>query len=188
MDIITVELNNNLNEWGLIAMREIEVAVEICREGVKLPEYQNEWDSGMDVCAAEDVTIRPNETVIVPTGLKLAIPQGYEIQVRPRSGITLRTPLRISNSPGTIDAGYRYELGIIITNTSVAPGDDKTCYTVDSNGNKQGIYHIRKGDRIAQLVLQEVPRMRLKVVDSVADIGTNRGGGFGSTGVNERKL
>ncbi|AGC69634.1 deoxyuridine 5'-triphosphate nucleotidohydrolase Dut [Thermoclostridium stercorarium subsp. stercorarium DSM 8532] len=168
-------------------MKEIEVAVEICREGAKLPEYQNEWDSGMDVCAAEDVIIRPNETVIVPTGLKLAIPPGYEIQVRPRSGITLRTPLRISNSPGTIDAGYRDEVGIIITNTSAETGDSTEYYTVDSLGNKQGIYLIRKGDRIAQLVLQEVPRMRLKVVDSVAGIGTNRGGGFGSTGVNERE-
>jgi len=164
-------------------MKEIEIAVEICREGVKLPEYRNEWDSGMDVCAAEDVIIRPNETVVVPTGLKLAIPPGYEIQVRPRSGITLRTPLRISNSPGTIDAGYRDELGIIISNTSVGAGDENACYTVESTGNKQGTYYIRKGDRIAQLVLQEVPRMKLKVVDSVADIGTNRGGGFGSTGV-----
>ncbi|HEY8423063.1 MAG TPA: dUTP diphosphatase [Thermoclostridium sp.] len=166
-------------------MKEIEVAVEICREGAKLPKYQNEWDAGMDVCAAEEVIIRPNETVIVPTGLKMAIPPGFEIQVRPRSGITLRTPLRISNSPGTIDAGYRDELGIIITNTSVESGNNNEHYTVDSKGNKQGIYHIKKGDRIAQLVLQEVPRMRLKVVGSVADIGMNRGGGFGSTGINE---
>ncbi|NLM12082.1 MAG: aminotransferase [Clostridiaceae bacterium] len=165
-------------------MKEIEVAVEICREGVKLPEYQNEWDAGMDVCAAEDVVIGPGETVIVPTGLKLAIPPGYEIQVRPRSGISLKTPLRIANSPGTIDAGYRDELGIIVTNISVGPGDNNEYYAVDSSGNKQGIYHIKKGDRIAQLVLQEVPRMRLKIVDSVNDIGTNRGGGFGSTGIN----
>jgi len=171
-------------KWGQIGMKEIEVAVEICREGVKLPRYQNDWDAGMDVCAAEDVIIRPNETAVVPTGLKLAIPPGFEIQVRPRSGITLRTPLRISNSPGTIDAGYREELVIIVTNTSVGQGGNNEYYTVDSKGNKQGIYHIKKGDRIAQLVLQEVPRMKLKIVDSVAGIGSNRGGGFGSTGVN----
>lgn len=164
-------------------MREIDVEVEICRDGVKLPQYQNEWDAGMDVCAAEDVIIRPNETVIVPTGLKFAIPAGYEIQVRPRSGITLRTPLRISNSPGTIDSGYRDELGIIVTNSSIELNGSEY-YTVDSKGNKQGIYRIQKGDRIAQLVLQEVPRMRLRIVDTVADIGANRGGGFGSTGVN----
>jgi len=165
-------------------MKEIEVAVEICREGVTLPRYRNEWDAGMDVCAAEDVIIHPNETAIVPTGLKLAIPPGYEIQVRPRSGISLKTPLRIANSPGTIDTGYKDELGIIVTNTSAGAGGDEY-YTVDSSGNKQGIYCIRKGDRIAQLVLQEVPRMKLKVVDSVSGIGTNRGGGFGSTGINE---
>lgn len=168
-------------EWGLISMAEIEVAVEICREGVNLPKYQNEWDAGMDVCAAEDIIIGSNETVIVPTGLKFAIPPGYEIQVRPRSGITLRTPLRIANSPGTIDAGYRDELGIIVTNLSA--NSSKEYFTVDSSGNKQGIYHIKKGDRIAQLVLQKVPRMKLRVVNSVAEIGSNRGGGFGSTGI-----
>ena len=80
-------------------MREIEVLVEIVREGAALPSYANPWDAGMDVCAACDTLIRPGETVIVPTGLKLAIPEGYEIQVRPRSGISLNTPLRISNSP-----------------------------------------------------------------------------------------
>lgn len=166
-------------------MKEIEVAVEICRENVCIPQYQNLWDAGMDVCAAEDVTIAPGETVIIPTGLKFAIPEGYEIQVRPRSGITLRTPLRVSNSPGTIDSGYRDELGIIITNTSdsAAGCAENEYYTVDSRGNKKGTYHVSKGDRIAQLVLQEVPRMKLKVVRSVAEIGENRGGGFGSTGV-----
>lgn len=171
---------------GGLFMKEVYVAVEICREGVKLPQYQNEWDAGMDVCAAEDVIIKPNETVIVPTGLKFAIPEGFEIQVRPRSGITLRTPLRISNSPGTIDAGYRDELGIIVTNSSITSkesSDTHEYYTVDSRGNKQGVYHIKKGDRIAQLVLQEVPRMRFNIVNSVSDLGRNRGGGFGSTGV-----
>ena len=166
-------------------MKEVEVAVEICREGVTLPKYANMWDAGMDVCAAEDVTVRQGETVVVPTGLKFAIPEGYEIQVRPRSGISLRTPLRISNSPGTIDSGYRDELGIIVTNTS-EPGAAEVndiCYTLDSAGNKKGAYRIRKGDRIAQLVLQETPRMKLKVVKSVSELGINRGGGFGSTGV-----
>lgn len=166
-------------------MKEVEVAVEICREGVTLPKYANMWDAGMDVCAAEDVIIRPGETVIVPTGLKFAIPEGYEIQVRPRSGISLRTPLRISNSPGTIDSGYRDELGIIVTNTSElnTAEDNDICHTPDSAGNKKGTYRIRKGDRIAQLVLQETPRMKLKVVKSVSELGINRGGGFGSTGV-----
>ncbi len=99
-------------------MMEIEVYIEICREDAVLPSYAKPGDAGMDVCAAVDRSIKPGETVIIPTGLKLAIPEGYEIQVRPRSGISYKTPLRLSNSPGTIDSGYRDELGILITNTS----------------------------------------------------------------------
>lgn len=165
-------------------MKEIEVFVEIVREGVNLPSYANPWDAGMDVCAACDVLIPPGETVVVPTGLKMAIPEGYEIQVRPRSGISLNTPLRIANAPGTIDAGYRDELGIIMANTSSkSPANGDEPLPVSTKGNRQGTYLIRKGDRIAQLVLAEVPRMRLRPVDSVKDIGQDRGGGFGSTGV-----
>lgn len=175
----------NENERQRCTMKEVEVAVEICREGVTLPQYANMWDAGMDVCAAEDVIIRQGETVVVPTGLKFAIPEGYEIQVRPRSGISLKTPLRISNSPGTIDSGYRDELGIIVTNISelCTVKDNSICYTLYSGGNKKGVYRIQKGDRIAQLVLQRTPRMKLRVVKSVSELGMNRGGGFGSTGV-----
>ena len=132
----------------------IDVYVETLREDITLPFYANPYDAGMDVCAAEDVMIKPGETVIIPTGLKFAIPEGYEIQVRPRSGISYRTPLRISNSPGTIDAGYRDELGIIMTNTSPEinkednseiSGDNKEIFTLDTKGNKKGIYLIKKG-------------------------------------------
>jgi len=162
----------------------VKVFVELCREGVVLPSYARPGDAGMDVCAAEEVIIRPGETVIVPTGLKLAIPEGYEIQVRPRSGISFKTPLRLSNSPGTIDAGYRDELGIIITNSSETSSSDKEkILRIDNKGNIKGTYKICKADRVAQIVLQVVPRMELMVVDSVKDIGSNRGGGFGSTGV-----
>lgn len=165
-------------------MKKVEVFVEICREGVTLPEYAHDWDAGMDVRAAEEALLGPGDTLVIPTGLKFAIPEGYEIQVRPRSGVTSRTPLRISNSPGTIDSGYRDELGIIVTNTSeicsYSYDDD---ITIDSHGNRKGNYLIRKGDRIAQLVLQEVPRMKLVPVADVNGIGADRGGGFGSTGV-----
>lgn len=164
----------------------IDVYVEVIREGVTLPYYANPYDAGMDVCAADDRVIHPGETAIIPTGLKFAIPEGYEIQVRPRSGISLKTPLRLSNSPGTIDAGYRDELGILMTNTSPekdAPQDKPECLTLDTKGNQKGIYHIKKGERIAQLVLAEVPRMNLKLVASVKEIGLDRGGGFGSTGI-----
>lgn len=164
----------------------IDVFVEIIREGINIPAYANPYDAGMDVCAAEDTVIRPGETVIIPTGLKFAIPEDYEIQVRPRSGISLKTPLRIPNSPGTIDAGYRNELGIIMTNTSpVNNGHEEGIeyLTLDSKGNKTGTYSIKKGERIAQLVLAHVPRMNLKIMSSVSEIGTDRGGGFGSTGI-----
>lgn len=192
---------------SIMENNNIKVFIEICREGALLPAYAKPGDAGMDVCAAEDVIIRPGETVIIPTGLKLAIPEGYEVQVRPRSGISLKTPLRIPNAPGTIDSGYRDELGIIMTNTSESSNYDSDapeiittegnesgsdcCFpelmgkllTLDSIGNQKGTYRIRKGDRVAQLVLQVVPRMQLTAVASVADIGRNRGGGYGSSGV-----
>lgn len=84
---------------GVLVEEKVEVFLEICREGVVIPNYAKEGDAGMDVCAAEEITIAPGETVIIPTGIKLAIPEGYEIQVRPRSGISYKTPLRLSNSP-----------------------------------------------------------------------------------------
>lgn len=166
-----------------MGFEEIDVMIEICREGATLPFYANPGDAGMDVCAAEEVILAPGETKIVPTGLKLAIPQGFEVQVRPRSGVSLKTPLRITNSPGTIDSGYRDELGIIISNISETCLSNEEYLEVTGKGNQKGTYIIKKGDRIAQLVLQRVPRMKLVVVESVKEIGENRGGGFGSTGV-----
>ena len=163
----------------------VEVFIEVCRKDAILPKYANAGDAGMDVYAAEDIIIKPGDTVIVPTGLKLAIPEGYEIQVRPRSGLSFKTPIRIPNSPGTIDSGYRDELGIIVNNSSDigTPDNCNNPFTLDEKGNNKGAYIIRKGDRIAQIVLQVVPKMVLTVVDSVKSIGTDRGGGFGSTGV-----
>jgi len=160
--------------------KEVDVLVEVCRDDIELPEYANFGDAGMDIRAAVDVDILPNETVVIPTGLKVAIPIGYEIQVRPRSGISLKTPLRLVNSPGTIDSGYRDEVGVIIHNSSKEGND---IFSVSEKGNKQGIYRIKKGDRIAQFVLNEVPVIKWKRVDNVKDEGVNRGGGFGSSGV-----
>ncbi len=163
----------------------VEVFVELCREDAVLPKYANPGDAGMDVFAAEEVLVKPGETVVVPTGLKLAIPDGYEIQVRPRSGLSLKTPIRIPNSPGTVDSGYRDELGIIVNNNSdMSLSSEKDVpFTLDEKGNKNGTYIIKKGDRIAQLVLQQVPKIVFTKVPSVKEIGNNRGGGFGSTGV-----
>lgn len=145
----------------------VEICVELVSPDVQLPKYSKPGDAGMDVRSTRDIDVKPGETVLIPTGLKMAIPEGYEIQVRPRSGLSLKTPLRVSNSPGTIDAGYRDEICVIMTNTSQAES-----------------FKIAKGERVAQFVLQRVPKAVFKIVDSVANIGENRGGGFGSTGTN----
>lgn len=164
-------------------MEEVEIFIEKCRENIELPQYANYGDAGMDICAAEDVTINPGQTVIIPTGLKVAIPVGYEIQVRPRSGISLKNPLRIPNTPGTIDSGYRDEIGVIMTNTSEQEYINNGPFKIGEKGNNKGVYEIKKGDKIAQIVLQKVPSIKFVQVKSVKEIGQNRNGGFGSTGV-----
>lgn len=143
----------------------VKIYLELCHPDARMPQYAKEGDAGMDICAVEEQLIAPNSTVIIKTGLKAAIPEGYEIQIRPRSGLSLKTALRVPNSPGTIDAGYRDEIGIILYNTS---------HTQE--------YTVKKGDRVAQMVLQRVPRIEWELVDDVTEIGTNRGGGFGSSG------
>jgi dUTP pyrophosphatase len=92
----------------------VRIPVEICKEGARFPEYAHEGDSGLDIYALNDYTIHPQETLIIPTGIKCAIPKGYEIQIRPRSGLSSSTTLRVANSPATIDSGYRKEIGVII--------------------------------------------------------------------------
>jgi dUTPase len=276
----------------------VSVYIERCREGAAIPQYARTGDAGMDVCSAVDIDIVPGQTALVPTGLKFAIPAGYEIQVRPRSGLSLRTALRLPNSPGTIDSGFRGELCIIVSNarlplrsagaaaagaanraaseTGCAAGEasgaaaeascaaseagsveseidgiaGRTSDVADVAGEIGGlaakisgfadesvgtaseasgaavgdvayaldrrldaaslgalkalerdaescpvcllggpyvdgpcIYGIRKGDRIAQIVLKAVPVMKFTEVRSVDEIGESRGGGFGSTGV-----
>jgi len=158
----------------------IKIYIEKTREDAKIPAYANKGDAGMDICAAENMVIPMNSTCIVPTGLKVAVPEGYEIQVRPRSGLSANTRLRISNAPGTIDPGYRGEIGIIVYNSSAVYEGN---FYITEKGNGQGTYHIRKGDRIAQIILTQFSVIEFESVDSVADIGNNRGGGFGSTGV-----
>lgn len=143
----------------------VKVFLELCHPEAQIPQYARAGDAGVDVCAVEDQVIAPKSTVVIRTGLKAAIPQGYEIQVRPRSGMSLKTKLRVANSPGTIDAGYRDEIGIILENTSETEP-----------------YPVKKGDRVAQLVLQHVPCIQWELVSSVDNLGTNRGGGFGSSG------
>ena len=132
-------------------------------EGLDLPRYTTQGAAGMDVLAAEDVVLPPGGRHAVATGLALAIPEGYEIQVRPRSGLALKHGISLPNTPGTIDSDYRGELKIIMINLGVEA------------------FAIGRGDRIAQLVLAPVVRAGW---EEVADLDeTVRGtGGFGSTG------
>ena len=136
-------------------------------EGLATPAYETEGSAGMDVRAAvaEDapVTLAPGGRALIPTGLKLAIPQGYEVQVRPRSGLALKHGVTCLNTPGTIDSDYRGEVGVILANLGLEP------------------FTVRRGERVAQLVVAPVTQAVLEEAGSLDD--TARGeGGFGSTG------
>lgn len=176
---------NTLAESEGVAKKNILIPIEYCREGAKAPTYAHLTDSGMDIYALEDITIAPGETRLIPTGLKVAIPVGYELQVRPKSGRCLKTKLRVANTPGTIDAGYRDEIGVIIDNIEPFIKDAE----MDENGRLYNVlfgqsYTIGKGEKFAQLVLAEVPKAvfyEVEKVDAIENDGRN--GGFGSTGV-----
>lgn len=168
-----------------ISKRHVLVAIEYCHNEAKMPAYANLGDAGMDVFALEDITIAPGETKLIPTGIKVAIPLGYELQVRPKSGRCLKTKLRIANAPGTIDSGYRDEVGIIVDNIepfikSAELGEDGALRNVEFGSS----YTIGKGEKFAQLVLSEVPKTVFYEVESIATIKNDgRSGGFGSTGI-----
>ncbi len=136
-----------------------------------IPAYATPGASGMDVASPVDVLIDAGKTVLIKLGFAVAVPEGYELQVRPRSGLSLKTKLRLPNAPGTIDSDYRGEVGVIIENTDVDP----------NFVFMPPAFRINRGDRIAQLVLCPVARAELVEVDELPD--TQRGtGGFGSTG------
>lgn len=164
----------------------LEVKYELVRDGVIIPSYAHDTDSGMDVFALEDYTIEPGDVRVIPTGFKVAIPFGYELQVRPKSGRSARSYLRIANTPGTIDSGYRNEVGIIVENIAPIITDVRahkteegivTSVEVERGPNEV----IEKGKAFAQLVLTKVEHASMQQVESVADMGEDRGGGFGST-------
>ena len=178
---------NAIAETEGISKRIIQIPIELCHPNAKIPAYAKPGDAGMDIYALEDFEVAPGERKIIKTGLKVAIPRGYELQVRPRSGTSVKTALRVANTPGTIDSGYRDEIGIIIEN--IEPKIKDISYDFDDNGNiiiksilHGSVFNVGKGERFAQLVLNEVPSAAFYPVESVAQIGENRGGGFGSTG------
>ncbi len=129
----------------------------------RLPRYEHPGDSGADLFSVADLTLAPLERAAVPTGLAAEVPDGYELQVRPKSGLALASGITVLNTPGTVDAGYRGEIRVILVNLGSEP------------------YEVRKGQKIAQLVVAPVIRAELT---EVADLSpTERGaGGFGSTG------
>ena len=143
----------------------VKILIKKTNKEVTTPKYKTDGSSGVDLSAflEKKVVIKPNSSELIPTGLQVAIPEEFEIQIRPRSGLAAKESIGVLNSPGTIDSDYRGELKIILFN----------------HGNKDFI--INNGDRIAQMVLVPILKMEFEEVDSLPD--TIRGqGGFGSTG------
>ena len=143
----------------------VKILIKKTNKEVTIPKYKTDGSSGVDLSAflEKKVVIKPNSSELIPTGLQVAIPEEFEIQIRPRSGLAAKESIGVLNSPGTIDSDYRGELKIILFN----------------HGNKDFI--INNGDRIAQMVLVPILKMEFEEVDSLPH--TVRGqGGFGSTG------
>jgi dUTP pyrophosphatase len=146
-------------------MEELEVLISR-KDGALLPEYATSASSGMDLCALVDepVVLAPLERAMIPTGIFVAIPEGFEAEIRPRSGLAYKFGISLVNTPGTIDADYRGEIKILLINLGKEP------------------FTVKNGDRIAQMVFRSVAVARWKSVEMLP--GSERGkGGFGSTGV-----
>jgi dUTP pyrophosphatase len=145
---------------------EVKITRKAGCEDLPWPQYMSEGASGLDLCAAveEEITLQPGEFRLIPTGLFVAIPRGYEAQVRPRSGLALKEGIGVLNSPGTVDSDYRGEVGVILINLNQRP------------------FVVKRGMRIAQFVVQAVAKARLKPVKTLEE--TDRGeGGFGHSGL-----
>ena len=135
-------------------------------EGLPLPTYMTQDAAGADVCAAvyDELTLMPGVRAMVPAGFSIALPPGFEAQLRPRSGLAIRSGITLLNSPGTIDADYRGPVNVILYNAGTEP------------------FVVRRGDRIAQMVVAPVTRAQFAVVETLAET-VRAAGGFGSTGV-----
>ncbi|MBV8067869.1 MAG: dUTP diphosphatase [Candidatus Eremiobacteraeota bacterium] len=149
-------------------MNEVRVALRRLPqgEGLPVPQYKSEHAAGADLCAAvrEQLTLLPGARALVPTGFSIALPPGYEAQIRPRSGLAIRNGVTCLNAPGTIDADYRGELQVVLANFGTQP------------------FVVRRGDRIAQMIVAPVARASFDLVDELPPT-VRSDGGFGSTGV-----
>jgi len=150
-------------------MDELKILVTH-KEGVRLPSYETSSSAGMDLAAflEQPVILKPFERALIPTGIHVSIPEGYEAEIRPRSGMAYKFGITVLNTPGTIDSDYRGEIKVILINLGNNP------------------YVIQNGDRIAQIIFKNIVRARWAVVETLPE--TERGeGGFGSTGINMLK-
>ncbi len=141
------------------------VKVKKLSETAVVPFYAHKGDAGMDLFSDEDVTIGPGEIKLVKTGIAIALPEGHEAQVRPKSGLALKHGITVLNTPGTIDEGYRGEIGVILINHS------------------KESFVVRQGTKIAQMVIKKAEQAQLKEADEL-DKTERNDGGFGSTGLN----
>lgn len=141
----------------------MKLEVNRINKDARLPEYAHPGDAGLDLFAVEELEIEAGDSALVPTGIAIALPQGHEAQIRPRSGLALRHQITLLNTPGTIDCGYRGEIGVIVINHGKEP------------------FLVSKGMKIAQMVVKPVITVDVCEVENLDD--TSRGeGGFGSTG------
>lgn len=142
----------------------IELKVKRINEEAKMPEYAHAGDAGLDLFSVDDLRILPGESKLIKTGIQIELPKGTEAQIRPRSGLALKNQITVLNTPGTIDEGYRGEIGVILIN----------------HGKQE--FHVEKGMKIAQMVVKPVFTVTIKEIEELTD--TTRGeGGFGSTGI-----
>lgn len=145
-------------------MKIVKIPIQLCHPDAKLPVYAKPGDAGMDLISMMDMDFEPFGTHRLPTGIKVAIPRGYAFEICPRSGLSAKTAFRVANAPGTIDSEFRGEMEVILSNVSLKP------------------FSIKKGERIAQIILKEVPICEWVPVDDIHQIPGDRGGGIGSTG------
>ena len=178
---------NSLAETEGVIKRVVQIPIELTSEDAKIPTYANLGDGAVDLYSPTDYTINPGETIIIPCDIKVALPYGYAFLIHPRSGTSAKSKLRVANSIGLIDSQYKGVIGVIIEN--IEPAIKDISYEFDENGKPviTSILHgqsytISKGERFAQMRLVEVPTANFFQVESVAGIGDDRGGGFGSSG------
>jgi dUTP pyrophosphatase len=176
-------------------LMQLNVKVKRLIEDAVIPKYAHDGDAGVDLVAADDIIIHPGQTKLIPTGLAFEIPPNFEMQVRPRSGVTLKTKLRVQL--GTVDSTYRGQVSVIVDNTApqvfrtgnvvkTIDGKTETIHRLAPSYVDENAYIIRKGDRIAQAVFSPVEHAYINEVKTLSE--TKRGdGGFGSTGTSETK-